>query len=277
MTYRSLVFTLPLYIPLALAPACGGDDEKIDADAAVEPTPDSAPQPQIDAATPTADAGPGPDATPCVNIVGQTRNHEDGVEFDLLDPTPDVAVTAWVDGLVVATDTTEPVEGGWGVCVPAGSDVAISFEKDLYANLMLLRVADQDQYIAIRMFTEDFVDGYWIALGATYPSDTSGFISINVVNGQGIALSEVMGSIDPASGDVHYVAPDFSPDPSATSTSSAGFFVFYNVDEGAVDLTLDHPTLTCRHEDDGFSAGTPEVLRIPVKNDVETAVNVVCE
>jgi len=200
------------------------------------------------------------------------------MDFTLLPPNPDVAVTAWVDGLAVDTDTSESTDGGWAVCVPIGASVGISFEKESYANIMLLRVASADQFIAVRMFLEQDVEFLWEGVGATYPSDTSGFISVDARNGAGAPLDGVEGTIEPPSGTgARYLDMNFAYDPALNATSTAGFFVFGNVDEGLVDLTLSHPTLTCRHDGDGFSAGTPEVLRIPVQNDVETAVSVVCE
>src|SRR5690349_19791019 len=78
---------------------CSGDDEVLPPDAAVAAdapgTPDGGPDAE------TTDAGPQPDAIPCVIFGGGVREDMPGMPCPSLPPLVDVSVRALVDGVEV--------------------------------------------------------------------------------------------------------------------------------------------------------------------------------
>jgi hypothetical protein len=67
-------------------------------------------------------------------------------------------------------------------------------------------------------------------------------------------------------------------DPALTATTEAGFFVFGNTAEGDVEVTLEHPTLTCSISPigGGWVASSPNGARVPAVNGFDTVVVFEC-
>lgn len=90
-----------------------------------------------------------------------------------------------------------------------------------------------------------------------------GHLALAAVDGDGALLSGVSFSMTPSSGVVGYLTPD-GIDPMLTVTSEVGFAGWLNVDVGEVEITANHPTLTCVPGPGALVGATPDALRIDI-------------
>jgi hypothetical protein len=166
------------------------------------------------------------------------------------------------------------------VRVPDG-DLSLTFSRTTRESMLLPIQTDSTGDISLAMNEEALLAAALSSVGISFPAGP--LIVVNLIHDPAVSdTTGATGTISvPATGPV-YAQPgtlDSSLDPSLTSATQAGLFVFGDMAEGTVEVTVQHPTLQCtRHPIGGNWAGsTPNSARVPAVNGFDTVVAFVCQ
>jgi hypothetical protein len=215
-------------------------------------------------------------------------------------PPPTILITGWA----VGSPTGGVIEAS-AVCpynaptLPCNSATGTEFSLRLPANALTgltLDAPPRDSVLVpietggaaesgweIGMSTQAAMSTIFSALGATYPSSTTGFLTAYAEETSGKAgMPGVVVSIEPASGlGPIYTNSAGAPAPSATATSSTGAAYFGNVAPGLVRVTWVSADPSARLYCYPVFGGWPTLLGssvlVPIAQGYDTHVAVACE
>jgi hypothetical protein len=213
-------------------------------------------------------------AAPTIHVSGTLS------KFDIA--APDAAPSAVIAGVEVCVwkrDDIPCIESdslGQYVLpgVPASSEIAITYRKAGYLGILSPLTTGTDDIMGQwDMATDADAAAFAAAAGFSYPLEDTGLIFFR---GNGTDVTGVTATIAPSSG----VGPVFvdasgAPDSSLTGTSSAQWGLFGNVAPGDVEVTITHPSHSCKKQVIGWSAAGA-TGRVPVTAGYLVAITAEC-
>ncbi len=212
-----------------------------------------------------AGTGGGADAGPTVTVTGRATG--------LLTPTTGIsgiAVCLYQVASVpcVQTDTN----GDYSLAgVPASSEVLLEYKKSGYLNVLrTVTTGTGLTDVGVGNFpTTNEAAGFAALVGTTIdPTKGQVLFSAFQPGTSGFAGQDgVTALMTPNSGSgPHYIKTSpTQPDPTLTATDTLGFGLYANVNPGTVDVTLTHPSKTCKRLVIGSFAGSgPTASKVPV-------------
>jgi hypothetical protein len=176
--------------------------------------------------------------------------------------------------------TRADASGAFALAVAAHAEVAIAVVAPTFGP-RLVGVATTGHDIGgvgVDLLPDDGVRDRYVAMGATYPDASRGFIyaTASAPEGSRTGLAGVTMAIAPSSGvGPSFFSPGGEVEPARTETSTFSSGLFAAVTPGAVTLTMGPSSIQCVPRYGGWPAG-PNAVRVPVAAGFETRVSMRC-